>query len=86
MFKPEDMVNAEDLDFTEKEKDEWRTYKLSDGTILRIKTILVGVKRLEKFNPDGIPVYMVSTHNVVRAVDVPKNLRQKPKPVTTPRI
>lgn len=85
-LKPEDLFTAEDLDFTEQEKDEWRTYELSDGTTLRIKTVLVGVKRLKKFNPDGIPVYVVRTQNLVRAVNVPSKFKQKPKPVATPRI
>lgn len=75
---PEDMAAAEDIDFDEKE-EHWNIYKLKDGTTLKIKMILVGVKRLKKHGPDGAPIYMVNAQNAVRAVDIPKELIAKPK-------
>ena len=74
-----DLEQAEDVDFTE-EKEHWNVYKLKDGTTLKIKLVLRGVKRLRKWNPDGSPIYMINSANIVRAVDVPKELRAKPKP------
>ena len=73
-----DLIEAEDLDF-EEESEQWNTYKLSDGTKLRIKLVLREVKRLKKWKPDGTPIYVISSMNVVRTVEIPKELRQKPK-------
>ena len=42
-----------------------------------VKLVLIGVKRLKKFSPDGTPVYMINSQNVVRVTDVPKELRGK---------
>jgi hypothetical protein len=74
-----DLMEAEDIDF-EEEKEEWNTYKLVDGSTLKIKLVLRGVKRLKKFSQDGNPMYVINATNVVRLVDVPKELRAKPKP------
>jgi hypothetical protein len=82
---PEDITTGEDLDFTE-EKEHWNTYKLSDGTTLKVKLVLTGVKRLKKYTPDGSPIYIISSTNAVRAVNIPKELKAKPKPSATPVI
>ena len=74
-----DLEEAEDIDFTE-EKERWNTYKLKDGTTLKVKLVLRGVKRLKKWAADGNPMYLISSANVVRVVDVPKELKRKPKP------
>lgn len=74
-----DLMEAEDIDF-EEDKENWNTYKLADGTTLKIKLVLRGVKRLKKFAPDGNPMYVINATNVVRMVGVPKELRMKPKP------
>lgn len=78
---PKDLEEAEDLDFTE-QKETWNSYKLDDGTTLKVKLVLQGVKRLRKWNPDGMPIYLINSTNVVRAVNVPKGLRAKPKAQT----
>jgi hypothetical protein len=75
---PEDIAQADDVDFEEKE-EHWNVYKLRDGTTLKVKLVLVGIKKLKKYQPDGMPIYMINAQNVVRAVDVPKELRAKPK-------
>lgn len=74
---PEELAEAEDIDF-EQEKEYWNTYKLKDGTTLKVKLVLVGVKRLKKWNPDGTPIYVINSQNVVRATDIPRELRGKP--------
>jgi hypothetical protein len=66
-----------DLDFKEVEEN-WNTYTLSDGTTLKVKLVLRGVKRLKNFEPDGSPIYVINTINVVRAVDIPPELKAKP--------
>jgi hypothetical protein len=78
---PEDIAEGEDVDFKEV-KEYWNVYKLKDGTTLKVKLVLIGVKRLEKHNPDGSPIYVIQSQNIVRAVDVPEELYAKPKPPT----
>ncbi|PVX24032.1 MAG: hypothetical protein CW691_08850 [Candidatus Bathyarchaeum sp.] len=73
-----DLMDAEDLDFTE-ETEHWNSYKLSDGTTLRIKLVLKEVKRLNKWKTDGSPIYMISSQNIVRTVGIPKELKKKPE-------
>lgn len=76
-----DIAEAEDLDFTE-EHERWNTYKLKDGTTLKVKLVLRGVKRLQKCDPAGLPIYLINSTNIVRAVDIPKELKAKPKTST----
>lgn len=73
-----DIAEATDLDFSQ-EKEYWNSYKLSDGTTLKVKLVLRGVKRLKKHNPDGTPVYLINSTNVVRVLDVPEKLKVTPK-------
>jgi hypothetical protein len=79
---PQDIAEGEEIDFAEEPKEIWQTYRLSDGTTLKVKFILIGVRRLKKFNPVGDPIYMINTQNVVRAVSVPEKLKAKPKEST----
>ena len=74
-----------DLDFKEVEEN-WNTYNLSDGTTLKVKLVLRGVKRLKNFEPDGSPIYVINTINVVRAVDIPPELKAKPKKNEMPPV
>ena len=76
-----DVAEAEDLDFTD-EHEHWNTYKLIDGTTLKVKLVLQGVKRLQKCDPTGFPIYLIKSANIVRAVDVPQELKAKQKPST----
>lgn len=73
-----DLAEAKDLDFTE-EEEHWNTYKLSDGTTLKVKLVLQGVKRLKRYNPDGNPIYMIRSQNIVRTIDVSEGLKYRPK-------
>ncbi len=74
-----------DLDFQEVEEN-WNTYTLSDGTTLKVKLVLRGVKRLKNYEPDGAPIYVINTINVVRAVDIPPELKAKPKKSEMPPV
>ena len=76
-----DLLEASDLDFSELE-EHWNSYKLNDGATLKVKLVLLGVKRLKKHRPDGLPIYLIQSQHVVRAVDIPKNLKAKPKEST----
>jgi hypothetical protein len=78
----EDIEKAEDVEIVE-EKDYWNTYKLKDGSVIKMKLIVRGVKRLTtKWQPDGNPIYFVNSQNVMRLGDIPKKLKAKPKPST----
>lgn len=76
---PEDIAQAEDMDWKE-ENEFWNTYRLSDGTLLKVKMVLKGVKRLKKYSPDGTPIYIIMSDNVVRAMEIQGNVKLKPKP------
>ena len=79
---PEDIEKAEDVDIVE-EKDHWNTYKLKDGSLIKMKLIVRGVKRLTtKWQHDGNPIYLVNSTNVMRLGSIPKKLKAKPKPST----
>lgn len=80
---PQDIMEGEDVDFQE-ETEHWNVYKLADGTTLKVRIIVTGVKRLKKFRPDGEPIYIIQSQNVVRALNVSADLKMKPKPSTTP--
>ncbi len=79
------LAESVDLDFTEVE-EHWNVYQLSDGTKLKVKLIVRGVKRLNQFEPDGTPVYLINSMNVVRAVDIPDSVKAKPKKSSMPPV
>jgi len=81
----EAFVGSVDLDFKEVE-EHWNSYTLSDGTTLKVKLVLRGVKRLKRFEPDGSPIYVINSINVVRALKVPEELKAKPKKSELPPV
>jgi len=60
-------------------EEQWFTYTLSDGSTIKVKHKLKSAKRLEKYSPDGIPIYVVDYDNIVQVVSVPERLTKKPK-------
>ena len=81
----EAFAGSVDLDFTE-EEEHWNSYRLSDGATLKVKLVLRGVKRLKRYEPDGTPIYVINSINVVRAVNVPEELKAKPKESELPPV
>ena len=79
------LAGSVDLDFQEVEEN-WNTSTLSDGTTLKVKLVLRGVKRLKNYEPDGSPIYIINSINVVRAVDIPPDLKAKPKESEMPPV
>jgi len=62
------------------EKEYWNEYELNDGTTLKVKLILKGVRRAkDQHTPDGNPIYAVQSMNVVRIFNVPKKFKKKVK-------
>ena len=84
-YPVEDLVDGLDLDFKELE-EHWNIYKLSDGSTLKVRLVLRGVKRLKRYEPDGTPIYIINSINVVRAVEIPKDLKAKPKKSEIPPV
>ena len=54
----------------------WNEYMLEDGTTLRLKVIVKRVVRTDAYNPDGTPVYIVQSQNVLDS-RVPEILRRE---------
>ena len=56
-------------------REEYNSYKLSDGSIVRMKTVVTSIIRTEEFAPTGEPIYIVNSQNVLVA-DVPDELKK----------
>ena len=70
------LIEAERIEITHSD-DPWLLYDLDDGTKLRIRIVVSSVFRLNgKYTPDGDPVYVVRSQNVV-AADVPDELKKE---------
>lgn len=59
---------AENIDF-EEIAEVWNRYELTDGTVLGIKCVLKGVKKLARKNPDGSNIYITMTDTVLRSIE-----------------
>jgi hypothetical protein len=54
-------------------------YKLSDGTKLKLRPIIMSIERAkQKYNPAGEPIYQLQTGLIVQPI-VPKKLKRKGK-------
>ncbi|HEV8595717.1 MAG TPA: hypothetical protein VGR51_09335 [Thermoplasmata archaeon] len=77
-------VEAIEVDF-DADAEPWSTYKLSDGTTLKLRTTVTGVFRLEgEHDQMGNPLYNVSHTTLIRVLNVPKNLKGQPSMGTAP--
>jgi len=82
MLAKQIIPEGEPVDF-EVVKEDWNEYRLTDGSTLKVKLVLTGVMRLNnQYDPVGNPVYVVSSQNAVRVIDVPANLRRRAQPGT----
>lgn len=72
------LQEGEEVDF-ENEKEEWNTYRLADGSILKVKLVLINVVRShDKYDSLGNPLYGITSQNIVKVLSVPRKLKQKP--------
>ena len=67
---------VEDVDFEVEGKDPELIMKLSDGTIMKAKLVPTQVLRLDRYNPDGTPQYIMQSQTIIR-VKVPSELMGK---------
>jgi hypothetical protein len=56
-------------------RKEYNSYRLSDGAVIRMKTVVTNIIRTEEFTPTGEPVYIVNSQNVLVA-DVPDEMKK----------
>jgi hypothetical protein len=62
-----------------KATEPWMEYELEDGSVLRARTTLVEVIRVDgEYDPDGNPVYQLKG-NATMSVIAPDTLKRKPK-------
>ena len=59
-------------------REEYNSYKLADGSMIRMKTVVTNIIRTDEFTPSGEPIYVVNSQNVLVA-DVPDDLKQPTK-------
>jgi hypothetical protein len=55
-------------------KEIWSEYRLADGTLLRIKPVLIAVSRAPGYTPDGDPIYNMKS-TLVTDVRAPQQLK-----------
>jgi len=56
--------------------EQWSSYKLKDGTTVRLKPVAISIFRAQDlYNEDGEPVYIVRSQNII-AADVPDELKK----------
>jgi hypothetical protein len=67
-------VDATPVDF-KTIKEEWNEYHVSDGTTLKLKVVLTDVYRLNEYDQDSNPVYVVKSSNVLSS-SVPEHLKK----------
>ena len=68
-------VKGRSVDF-ESTGENWNQYKLEDGSVLKIKTVLMEVMRLDHYSDNGDPTYQFVAQQIV-AVQVADNLKRK---------
>lgn len=70
------LSDAELIDVTES-KEPWSEYSLDDGTIVRVKNILLEVWRfVDQYDQQGNPVYMVKGNPMISVI-APQQLKKK---------
>ena len=62
-------VEGKSVDFLTR-KEDFNEYQLTDGKILRIKMVVTRIVRLEEEKaPDGGPIYLIQSQNIVAPID-----------------
>ena len=62
-------VEGKPVDFLTR-KEDFNEYQLADGKILKIKMVVTRIIKLdEEKAPDGNPVYLIQSQNVVAPID-----------------
>ena len=67
-------VDSEEVEF-EPLAERWNEYRLSDGTLLKMKLVVTRVIRLDVYNEQGEPIYLVNSNNVLSATVPPQLMK-----------
>lgn len=59
--------------------ESWSEYTLSDGSVIRIRTVVTGVIRVQgEYDDQGRPLYLVQSQNIMSVVKVLPELCKSP--------
>lgn len=71
-----DWVNATPIQINQA-NEQWNTYLLEDGSVLKVKLVVTKVLRLDgSYDVEGNPVYRFQSTNVT-SLQVPEELKKK---------
>ena len=68
------LVDGEEVDY-DPLAEKWNEYRLSDGTVLRMKLVVTKIVRLDLYNDQGEPIYLVNSNNAISASVPPKLMK-----------
>ncbi len=70
------MIEAEEMS-VERATEEWNTYLLDDGTVIRLKPVVLRVARIPgEYDDEGNEIFIVKSNNVL-VVDSPEDRRRQ---------
>ena len=71
------MVDGTEVGFNAK-SEPWAEYSLSDGAILRFRSVVTKVVRMDgEYDDQGNPIYFVNSQNIAVAEAVPDSFKKK---------
>ena len=60
-------IEAEDMEFKTSRED-WNEYQVEDGFTVRIKLVVSSILKTQERDPQGNPVYIVQSTNIVKVL------------------
>ena len=70
------MIEAEEMS-VERATEEWNTYLLDDGTVIRLKPVVLRVARIPgEYDDEGNEIFIVKSNNAL-VVDSPEDRRRQ---------
>ena len=60
-------IEAEDMEFKQARED-WNEYQVEDGYSVRIKLVVSSILKTGERDPQGHPVYIVQSTNIVKVL------------------
>ncbi|MBI4461493.1 MAG: hypothetical protein HY653_01160 [Acidobacteria bacterium] len=60
-------IEAEDMEF-QASKEDWSEYQVEDGHTVRIKLVVSSILKTQERDPQGNPVYIVQSTNIVKVL------------------
>jgi hypothetical protein len=60
-------IEAEDMEF-QTGREDWSEYQVEDGFTVRIKLVVSSILKTQERDPQGNPVYIVQSTNIVKVL------------------